>query len=155
MKRLLIFLLLIIFIGYVKIDKITLVDYQNETINVEVKGLDAQNGNYTFTMYSTYNDLFSKLNIPKDIDLTVFNLNNILENNSVINFQKIKEEVKISINFGTLEELDSLDGIGEKTALRIIEYRKNNGLFKSLEDIMLVSGIKESKYLKIKDYICL
>ena len=47
----------------------------------------------------------------------------------------------------------SLPGIGEVTAKAIIDYREENP-FKSIEDIKNVSGIGDSKYDRIKDYIC-
>lgn len=59
----------------------------------------------------------------------------------------------VNINTCTLEELLSINGIGESKAKSIIEYRENVGLFASKEDIMKVSGIGESLYDKIKDYI--
>ena len=59
----------------------------------------------------------------------------------------------VNINTCTLEELLSINGIGESKAKSIIEYRENVGLFTSKEDIMKVSGIGKSLYDKIKDYI--
>lgn len=59
----------------------------------------------------------------------------------------------ININKADAEELQELNGIGETLAESIIAYRENNGKFKSIEDIKNVSGIGESKYEKIKDYI--
>lgn len=59
----------------------------------------------------------------------------------------------VNINTCTLEELLSINGIGESKAKSIMEYRENVGLFTSKEDIMKVSGIGNSLYDKIKDYI--
>lgn len=59
----------------------------------------------------------------------------------------------VNINTCTLEELLNINGIGESKAKSIIEYRENVGLFTSKEDIMKVSGIGNSLYDKIKDYI--
>lgn len=59
----------------------------------------------------------------------------------------------ININTATREELMKLPGIGESKADSIIAYRKEYGSFKTPEDIMLIDGIKEAIYNKIKDYI--
>ena len=61
---------------------------------------------------------------------------------------------KININHADVDALGLLPGIGEKTALDIIDYREQNGFFGKIEEIMNVPGIKESKFSKIKDYIC-
>lgn len=60
---------------------------------------------------------------------------------------------KININTASQTELETLPGIGTSTALKIIEYRKETGKFKSIEDIKNVKGIGESKYNKIKELI--
>ena len=68
-----------------------------------------------------------------------------------------KEETNtlISINKATKEELITLPSIGEAKADKIIAYREENGLFKNIEDIKNVSGIGDSLFEKIKDYITL
>lgn len=63
------------------------------------------------------------------------------------------ESTKININTATKEELVKLPGIGEGKAESIISYREENGGFKSIEDIMLIGGIKEAIFNRIKDYI--
>jgi len=59
----------------------------------------------------------------------------------------------ININTATLEELDSLPGIGPVTAQKIIDYRQNNGLFTRIEDLMDVQDIGPATLAKIKDLI--
>lgn len=59
----------------------------------------------------------------------------------------------ININSATSEMLQSLNGIGESYANKIIEYRNLNGPFKSIEEIKNVKGIGDAKYNKIKKYI--
>ncbi|MCD8119304.1 MAG: helix-hairpin-helix domain-containing protein [Lachnospiraceae bacterium] len=61
----------------------------------------------------------------------------------------------ISINTATKEELTALPGIGDTKAAAIITYRETNGPFTAIDEIMNVTGIGESTYEKLKDYICL
>jgi competence protein ComEA len=59
----------------------------------------------------------------------------------------------INLNTATLEQLDSLPGIGPAIAQRIIDYREKVGKFTRIEDITEVSGIGEVTFAKIKDLI--
>lgn len=59
----------------------------------------------------------------------------------------------ININTASQTELESLPGIGPTLAQRIIEYRKENGPFQRIEDIMEVQGIGEATFERIKDHI--
>jgi len=60
---------------------------------------------------------------------------------------------KININTATLAELDTLPGIGPAIAQRIIDYRTQNGDFKTIEDIKKVRGIGDALFNQIKDLI--
>lgn len=59
----------------------------------------------------------------------------------------------VNINTASIEELDTLPGIGETTAIRIIDYRTLNGPFATIEDIINVSGIGTATFEEIKDLI--
>ncbi|MBE7016856.1 MAG: ComEA family DNA-binding protein [Ruminococcaceae bacterium] len=60
----------------------------------------------------------------------------------------------ININTCTKEQLESLPGIGPILAERIIEFRRQNGGFKTIEDITKVQGIGASVYEDIYRMIC-
>ena len=59
----------------------------------------------------------------------------------------------INLNTATKEELMRLDGVGEKTALKIIAYREKIGGFTNLEQLMDVDGIGEKKFATWKKYL--
>jgi competence protein ComEA len=56
----------------------------------------------------------------------------------------------ININTATQAQLEALPGVGPKAAQRILEYRKQNGNFKKVEDLMNVKGFGEKTFLKLK-----
>jgi competence protein ComEA len=62
---------------------------------------------------------------------------------------------RISINHGTLADLDTLPGIGPAKAQAIVDYRTQHGLFKQLEDLQNVKGIGAKTYEDLKSLITL
>lgn len=66
-----------------------------------------------------------------------------------------KMNSKININLASSSELTEIPGVGTVTAASIISYRDNNGKFKQIEDIILVDGIGEKTFSKMKDKICI
>ena len=59
----------------------------------------------------------------------------------------------VPVNVNTADSAliaDSLPGIGLKTAEKIIQYRKKNGTFKQVEDLLLIKGIGDKKLSKIR-----
>lgn len=98
-------------------------------------------------------------------DLSTINLARVLNDGEQIyvdstavnsSGQRVSKKVAsgpININRATLRQLDALDGIGPVIAGRIIEYRKKNGSFLTIDDLQKVSGIGAAKFAQIKSKV--
>ena len=60
---------------------------------------------------------------------------------------------KVNINSADASQLALLPRVGPSVAQRIVEFRKENGPFKSPDDLMLVRGIGEKTYALIKPFV--
>ena len=60
---------------------------------------------------------------------------------------------RMNLNTAGIPELIKLPGIGNKTAEKILEYRKSHGSFKNVEELLNVKGIGQAKFRKIKQYL--
>ena len=63
------------------------------------------------------------------------------------------QKTSINLNTATLDQLETLPGIGRKTAERILDQRQKSGGFKKIEELMNVKGIGEKSFLKIKPMV--
>lgn len=90
-------------------------------------------------------------NQAQSIDTENINNNGHLEEKS--DEKSSKEAGKININQADLTQLQQLSGIGEKKAQAIIDYRNENGSFKTIEDLAKVTGIGEKTVEKLRDSI--
>ncbi|MFC2166106.1 ComEA family DNA-binding protein [Acidobacteriota bacterium] len=70
-----------------------------------------------------------------------------------IQAHSVTPEKKIDINTASVSELQKLPRIGEKVAQRIVDFRKQHGDFKKIEEIMKVKGVGEKTFKLIKDLI--
>lgn len=92
----------------------------------------------------------------KDADDTSVNLiSKLKDGDKILVKRKVSEDSAnlININTASVSALMNLPGIGEAKANAIVTYREKYGKFASIEEIMNVTGISESVYLKIKDSI--
>lgn len=128
---------------------------EDRTIEVEIRGEVEKEGVYEMKLGDRIEDILSLAILKEDADISSFSLQKQLSDNEMIVIPPKKEERLISINSAGVEELCRLPGIGPAIADRIIEYRKQNAGFKTLEDIMNVKGIGKATYEKIKGYIAL
>ena len=125
------------------IDKVNLVYLLRDGMKVNIPSSDDLKENSKFeyiTMGS--GDEKNDNNLPND------DTND--ENSRDVSAFKIS---KVNINTATQTEFETLPGIGPSIALKIINYRKENGKFSSIEELKNVSGIGDNKYENIKDYI--
>lgn len=119
---------------------------------------------YVYTKNETWQILNKENEKPKENNIICNEIKNdayIEENkNKDTKTEKITESsttettnTLININNDGIEKLTTLPGIGESKAKTIIEYRKSNGNFKTIEELKNVSGIGDSTFEKIKDLI--
>lgn len=156
MKQLLVFIMLIMLAWGIDLQPYELVRNRTDKITVTIQGEVEQEGTYTFDMYTTLGDAVDEAGILEGADTDTLNRETVLKDHDVIVVpQKQPEQPRISINTAAAQQLCTLKGIGPATAARIIEYREENGLFQTLEDLMRVKGIGTATFEKIRDQICL
>lgn len=146
----------------------------DKNIVVEIKGEVKKPDVYILNENSIIKDLIEAAGgLTKDADLSNINRAKKLQNHDLIYIANKNEAVKgiqstesssnstdkqnsdkrININTATIEELKTLNGIGDVKAKGIIEYREKNGGFKSIDDIKNVTGISDKMFEKIKEQI--
>lgn len=145
---------------------------QNKTIIVEIKGQVKNPDVYTLDENSIVNDLITLAGgVTENADLNSINRAKKLQNHEMIYIADKNEvgieqnsmadssgntvvsESLVDINTAEAEQLKTLNGIGDSKAKSIIEYREQNGGFKSIEEIKNVTGIGDKMFEKIKDNI--
>lgn len=96
-----------------------------------------------------------KIYVPSIYDKTDIEIISDDAGENVVDDNGGKAEEKVNINTASQTELETLSGIGPSTALKIINYREENGDFEKIEDIKNVPGIGEAKYESLKESICI
>ena len=62
---------------------------------------------------------------------------------------------KVNVNTAMAAQLTALPGIGDTIAQAIVDYRDNNGAFRSVDDLLQVNGIGEKKLAALRDLVLL
>ena len=135
-------------------------------IFVDVTGAVNKPGVYTLTGKSRVIDAIKAAgDSAPGADLSTINLARVLNDGEQIyvdslvmnsSGQRVSKKTPsgpININRATARQLDALDGIGPVIAARIVEYRKVNGSFLSIDDLQKVSGIGAAKFAQIKSKV--
>ena len=132
-------------------------------IFVDVTGAVNKPGVYTLTGKSRVIDAIKAAgDSAPGADLSTINLARVLNDGEQIyvdstvvnrNGVRVSKAVRsgpININRATARQLDALDGVGPVIAQRIVDYRKINGSFLTIDDLQKVSGIGAAKFAQIK-----
>jgi competence protein ComEA len=132
-------------------------------IFVDVTGAVNKPGVYTLTGKSRVIDAIKAAgDSAPGADLSTINLARVLNDgeqiyvdstiiNSIgVRVSKAVRSGPININRATARQLDALDGVGPVIAQRIVDYRKINGSFLTIDDLQKVSGIGAAKFAQIK-----
>lgn len=147
-------------------------------VTVEIKGEVKEPKVYTLEDGAIINDLIEMAGgLTVEANISNINRAKVLKNEDLIiigNIKNLEEDIQISgsnsiggtsgnssgessetinINTATSSELMNIDGVGEKTAQKIIDYREANGAFKTIEDIKNVDRIGDKTFENMKDQI--
>ena len=95
----------------------------------------------------------NELNFQKFIDESTVAVTSSLETTVKADETTTSQKMKIDINTDNVSVLCQLPGIGQSKAQLILEYRKRNGDFQKIEELMKVKGIGETTFNNLKDYI--
>lgn len=159
----------IILFSYQKPEPIEIKETEDVTsaqeIKVDIEGAVEHPGVYTFSEGNRVEDAIFAAGPKEDADLSKVEMSlaaKLTDGQRIIVPTKgevasstfgTSSEGKININTASQSELDTLPGVGEVTAQKIIDYRQSQGGFKSIEDVKNVKGIGEKKFEDMKDYI--
>lgn len=129
-------------------------------VGIHIKGEIKNSGYYELPFGSRVKDAVEKAGgTTENADIDSVNLARKLSDGEELIIPKLmtKEEKeaagKININTASKSLLTSLHGIGDITAEKIIEYRKEKGRFNKIEELKKVDGVSSDKFEKIKNDI--
>lgn len=104
---------------------------------------------------ATFEEIKELIAFSQDADISNIHPSQILRHLDRLIIPTIKPTQCISLNTDSIDELMLLNGIGAVSAQRIIDYRKTFGLFRHIDEVKNVKGIKDKTFNKFKDQLCL
>ncbi|KXZ18434.1 competence protein ComE [Bacillus nakamurai] len=139
-------------------------DPEAETIMIDIKGAVRKPGVYEMKQGDRVTQAIEKAGgMNEKADEKNINLAEQLQDGTIVYIPSEGEEenepkkaagtkadAPVNINTASLDELQTISGVGQKKAEAIIAYREENGRFQTAEDIMNVSGIGEKSFERIK-----
>ncbi|MEC5422192.1 helix-hairpin-helix domain-containing protein [Virgibacillus sp. C22-A2] len=141
-------------------------DQEEINVVVDIKGEVKTPGVYQVEIDFRVNDVIQIAGgFTEDADESQVNLAQKVQDEMIILIPKKGEteelnnspnnngSAKLRLNYATQEELEGLNGIGPSKAQAIIQYREENGLFRTIEDLLKVSGIGQKTLENIRDSI--
>jgi competence protein ComEA len=149
----------------------SLPEKKDNIITVEIKGSKGRDGIYSLFPGATVHELFNIARIKhiscfdrRDLLINVHNGDTVIiatkgDQYPSVTVGKMEGTTRyvlgmpININDATVEDLELIPGIGEKTARTIVEYRERNGMFTTFDDVPCLVGKKKSGYLSKYFYI--
>lgn len=146
------------------------VDNTDKIIVVDIKGEVINAGVYYVKEGTIIDELLKEAGgLTEEADITRVNRAEVVTSNSEIVIPNKNEELVeprnenensgitkeglVNINKATLQELKTLNGVGDSKAKAIIDYRDENNGFNSIEEIQNVKGIGEKTYEALKSQI--
>ncbi|GAA3716963.1 helix-hairpin-helix domain-containing protein [Salinicoccus jeotgali] len=142
---------------------------ESQTIMVEVKGAVKYPGVFEVPNDARVKNVLEMAQIKGNADLLTVNQSMKLKDEQVVYVPAVGEEIAeglvnqteeneeaealVNINTADVDELTTLNGIGEKKAQLFLDYREENGLFMKLEDIKNIPGIGDKTFESLKPYI--
>lgn len=175
----LICLVVLTFISYIAFNLFSSYQYQDNSIHhgdknsgsaiIEITGHSRFSGIYFVPEKAKISEVLNIAGIEnigmldEKIINTIISMGNILEfkSDGQLNVSKMSKakrlalDMPVNINEATSMDLILISGIGRKTAEHIIHFRRTNGNFQRLEDLMKIPGIKEKKFAKLRRFFCI
>ena len=140
---------------------------QNNKIYIDIKGAVNNPGVYQLNSNLLVDDAIKAAGgITADADLDQINLAQKIQDEMVIYVPRTGEDnpstnqsgnssenSKVNINTADVQQLQTLNGIGQKKAEMIVDYRNKNGNFKSVDDLINVQGLGAKTVDNLRDQV--